>query len=110
MAFPGAQILSQAVSWGKLCETRMKTVAMASQQPRALLILVPCLPWPPAATSQGIRNLSLSAAGEWGIHRATPGVGGIEQLVKGSPDVMPVMCGMGVELLLGCHTQRKTVR
>lgn len=57
MVFPGAQIFLQAGSWEKLCEIRVISVAMASQWPQAmpdLLILVPCLPWPPAATSQGI--------------------------------------------------------
>lgn len=36
MTFPGTQILLQAGSWEKLCEIRMKNVAMASQQPQAI--------------------------------------------------------------------------
>lgn len=35
MTFPGAQIL-QAGSWKKLCENRMKNVALAFQQPQAM--------------------------------------------------------------------------
>lgn len=36
MTYPGAQILSQAVSWEKFSEIRMKSVAMTSHQPHAI--------------------------------------------------------------------------